>query len=80
MTAVTQTVNIDGGDNSERLSFGELDEALAYDTTDGEERLGSRVYFDYELYKLYSAGHLNIQRRVIEAFDDNVKVGTVDEV
>lgn len=80
MTAVTQTVNIDGGDNSERLSFGELDEALAYDTTDGEERLGSRVYFDYELYKLYSAGQLNIQRRVIEAFDDNVKVGTVDEV
>ena len=36
MTAVTQTFNIDGGDNSERLSFGEMDEALAYDATDGE--------------------------------------------
>ncbi|WP_145128626.1 hypothetical protein [Pseudomonas sp. URMO17WK12:I11] len=80
MTAVTQTLNIDGGDLSERLNFGEMDEALAYDVTDGKQRPGSRVYFDYELYKLYSASHLNIQRRLIEAFDDDVKVGTVDEI
>lgn len=80
MTAVTQTFNIDGGDKSERLSFGEMDEALAYDATDGEERLGSRVYFGYELYKLYSANKFNIQRRLIEAFDDDVKVGTLDEI
>lgn len=80
MTAVTQTLNIDGGDLSERLNFGEMGEALAYDVTDGKQRPGSRVYFDYELYKLYSASHLNIQRRLIEAFDDDVKVGTVDEI
>ncbi|WP_367597899.1 hypothetical protein [Pseudomonas fulva] len=80
MTAVTQTLNIDGGDLSERLNFGEMGEALAYDVTDGKQRPGSRVYFDYELYKLYSTSHLNIQRRLIEAFDDDVKVGTVDEI
>lgn len=80
MTAVTQTFNVDGGDKSEPLSAGEMDEAVAYDATDGEERLGSRAYYEYEVYKLYSADQFNIQRRLIEAFDDDVKVGTVDEI
>ncbi|MBF8775927.1 hypothetical protein [Pseudomonas fulva] len=80
MTAIKQTLTIDGNDKSERLSFGEMDEALAHDASDGEERLGSRVYFDYEVYTLYSAGHLKIQRRLIEAFDDDMKVATADEI
>ncbi len=74
----TPTHLINGNDTSNRVGFGELDEAIDYDISSTTGL--ARVYFTFELYELYHSANVHIQRKLIEARDNKKIVGSADEI
>ncbi len=80
MTTSTTPQIVLGNEKGKAVAFGELDEAIGYDDLASSELTQSRVYFNYELFDLHREPNIHIQRRLIEAMDDNVVVGRTDEI
>lgn len=79
----TQAANaqiIDGNGKVQEVAIGEMDEAIAYDNPTESQLTAARVYFNYELFDLYKASNVHVQRRLIEAIDAGTVAGTLDEI
>ncbi|ANY88755.1 MULTISPECIES: hypothetical protein [Pseudomonas] len=79
-TPAANTRIIDGNGKLQEVAIGEMDEAIAYDNPTSSQLNAARVYFNYELFDLYKAANVHIQRRLIEALDDGAVVASVDEM